>query len=129
MEGIKMCSVKDLKDLSITLNLVDENLLALQLDGFLDLYNSDLFEQYIDSVLNDWDVNIALDCKGLKHVNSTGFLVLVKVQNKLKEKGKNLYLVDMPEKILEKLEIVGISRFFHHAKNVIDVMNDLSSQK
>lgn len=129
MEGIKMCSIKDLKDLSITLNLVDENLLALQLDGFLDLYNSDLFEQYIDSVLNDWDVNIALDCKGLKHVNSTGFLVLVKVQNKLKEKGRNLYLVDMPEKILEKLEIVGISRFFHHAKTVIDVMNDLNSQK
>lgn len=124
-----MCSIKDLKDLSITLNLVDENLLALQLDGFLDLYNSDLFEQYIDSVLNDWDVNIALDCKGLKHVNSTGFLVLVKVQNKLKEKGRNLYLVDMPEKILEKLEIVGISRFFHHAKTVIDVMNDLNSQK
>ena len=42
MEGIKMCSIKDLKDLSITLNLVDENLLTLQLDGFLDLYNSDL---------------------------------------------------------------------------------------
>lgn len=124
-----MCSIKDLKDLSITLNLVDENLLALQLDGFLDLYNSDLFEQYIGNVLNDWDVNIALDCKGLKHVNSTGFLVLVKVQNKLKEKGKNLYLVDIPENILEKLELVGISRIFHHAKTVIDVMNDLSSQK
>ncbi len=124
-----MCSIKDLKDLTITLTLVDENLLALQLDGFLDLYNSDLFEQYIDSVLNDWDINIALDCKGLKHVNSTGFLALVKVQNKLKEKGKNLYLVDIPEKILEKLELVGISRIFHHAKTVIDVMNDLSSQK
>lgn len=124
-----MCSIKDLKDLTITLNLVDENLLALQLDGFLDLYNSDLFEQYIGSVLNDWDVSIALDCKGLKHVNSTGFLVLVKIQDKLKEKGRNLYLVDIPEKILEKLELIGISRFFHHAKTVIDVMNDLSSQK
>lgn len=121
-----MLSDETLKELTITLNLVDEKLLVLQLDGFLDLYNSDLFVQYIDKILKDWEFNIALDCTNLKHVNSTGFLALVRVENKLKEVGKHLYIVNLSEKISEKFELVGFSKILRQAKNVIEVMNELN---
>ena len=124
-----MLSKKELKELTVTLSLVDESLLVLQLEGFLDLYNSDLFEQYIDKILKDWDVNIALDCKNLKHVNSTGFLTFVKVEQKLKESNKHLYFVNLSETITEKLDLVGFSKIFRQAKSVIDVMSEIDSQK
>lgn len=125
-----MLSKKDFKDLSITPNLIDENLLSIQMEGFFDMYSAELFKNYmLHEVLENWDINVALDCKELKHISSTGFLTLIYLEQKLKAMSRNLYLVNVSNKLRDVIELLGFSKIILCRNSIIEVMAELDPTK
>lgn len=89
-----------------------EGSVVLELEGYLDTYNSKSFQQYVQSVIDEGYKYIIIDCNGLSYVSSTGIGSFTSFNRILLQKKGELVLVRMISKVYEVFKLLGFLSFF-----------------
>jgi len=105
------------KDENLKIRLEDvpdvESCLVLVLKGYIDTYNSTLFQNRVQRAIDEGFTRLIFNCSDLQHVSSTGigsFTVFVKA---VKSQGGDIILLNIQPKVYEVLQLLGFSQFFN----------------
>jgi len=107
----------DEKDETLKIKLQDvpdvEGCLILVLNGYIDTYNSTLFQKRVQRAIDEGFIRLIFNCNGLHHVSSTGigsFTVFLKA---VKSQGGDMILLEIQPEVYEVLQLLGFSQFFN----------------
>jgi anti-anti-sigma factor len=97
--------------------------LVLYLTGYIDTYNSNIFQKRVQKAIEKGFIYLIFHCGGLNYVSSTGigsFTAFLKV---VKPRNGNLALLDIQPKVYEVFQLLGFSQFFNIRENLDDAIN------
>ncbi|OQY10372.1 MAG: hypothetical protein B6I29_01540 [Marinitoga sp. 4572_148] len=87
---------------------------TIKIIGEFTLYDVHEFKIEINSITSKKDINtVIMDCSGLITIDSTGIGQLISLQKRLKEKGKELILINMDEKIKKLFALLKLQEIFN----------------
>ena len=78
--------------------------------GFLDAHTFPELENKLNALIDDGVQYVVLDFGRLEYISSAGLGVLIGVAKKVREKSGDLKLVNLSEKILRIVTLLGFSR-------------------
>lgn len=121
----------NIKDtLKITPKKIDlEKAVVLELEGYLDTYNSKSFQQYVHGIIDEGYNFVIMDCQGLSYVSSTGIGSFTSFNRILLQKKGELVLVKMISKVYEVFKLLGFLSFFKIFDNLDQVKDFLQKKK
>ena len=101
--------------LKITLDkIADVNKgLIIYLNGYIDTYNSSLFQKRIQKVVEAGYVNLVFNCSALNYVSSTGIGSFTAFLKMVKPKNGDIVLLEIQAKVYEVFQLLGFSQFFN----------------
>ena len=101
--------------LKISLEKVEsvDNCIILYLNGYIDTYNSAIFQKRVAKVVEAGFVNLIFNCTSLNYVSSTGIGALTSFQKIVKPKGGDIVLFEIQSKVYEVFQLLGFSQFFN----------------
>jgi len=114
----------DIKDesLEIKLHKTDDsyNSLKLTLMGYINTYNSSLFQGRVQKAIDAGYKNLVFQCGGMNYISSTGIGALAFLLKSLKSMGGSLVMLDVQPKVYEVFHILGFSQIFdiRDSKNI-----------
>jgi len=107
----------DEKDENLKIKLHDvpdvEGCLVLALHGYIDTYNSTLFQNRVQRAIDAGFIRLIFNCNDLQHISSTGigsFTVFLKA---VKSQGGDIILLNIQTEVYEVLQLLGFSQFFN----------------
>jgi len=107
----------DEKDENLKIKLHDvpdvEGCLVLVLNGYIDTYNSTLFQNRVQRAIDEGYIRLIFNCKGLQHISSTGIGSLTVFLKAVKSQGGDIILLDIQSEVYEVLQLLGFSQFFN----------------
>jgi anti-anti-sigma factor len=110
------------KDESLKIRLQEvpdvENCLILNLNGYIDTYNSNYFQKQVQRVIDEGFIRLIFHCGGLSYVSSTGIGSFSAFLKAVKPKGGDLVLLEIQPKVYEVFKLLGFSQFF----NILDTL-------
>lgn len=89
----------------------NENELTLSVDGEIDIFTAQEFENAIDAETDSFN-SIIIDFEKLNYISSSGLRVLISQQKKLDLKDKTLKIVNTPKMIKEIFKESGLNQIF-----------------
>jgi len=117
----------DEKDENLKIKLHDvpdvEGCLVLVLHGFIDTYNSTIFQNRVQRAIDEGFIRLIFNCDDLQHISSTGigsFTVFVKA---VKSQGGDIILLNIQPKVYEVLQLLGFSQFFNIQADLNDAID------
>lgn len=84
-----------------------DNAKLVHILGDLDATNVETVLEKVCTLLNDGFVNLVVDFKELRYVNSTGLGILLHFSKSAKEKGGSFKIANINENVYEIIEIIG----------------------
>ena len=90
-----------------------EGCLVLVLHGYIDTYNSTLFQNRVQRAIDDGFIRLIFNCNGLQHISSTGIGTLTVFLKAVKSQGGGIILLDIQPEVYEVLQLLGFSQFFN----------------
>ncbi len=101
--------------LKISLEKVEnvDNCIILYLNGYIDTYNSQIFQKRVAKVVDAGFINLIFNCTSLNYVSSTGIGALTSFQKMVKPKGGDIVLFEIQSKVYEVFQLLGFSQFFN----------------
>lgn len=105
-------NIKDTLKVTPKKDINIEGVIILELEGYLDTYNSKSFQQYVQKIIDEGYRYIVMDCKGLTYVSSTGIGSFTSFNRMLLQKKGELILVRMISKVYEVFKLLGFLSFF-----------------
>lgn len=101
--------------LTIRLEKVEsaDNCLVLYLTGYIDTYNSNVFQKRINTAIEAGYVRLIFHCSGLNYVSSTGIGSFTAFLKAVKPRGGDLILLQIQPKVYEVFQLLGFSQFFN----------------
>jgi anti-anti-sigma factor len=116
--------------LKIRLDRVDDlnNALIIHLDGYVDTYNSLLFEKRITRIIEEGYTNLIFNCLALTYVSSTGIGTFTVFLRLLKRKGGDIVLLAVQPSVLEVFDLLGFTEFFNIKTDHGDAVTFFTSQ-
>jgi anti-sigma B factor antagonist len=90
----------------------------IRLDGTLDTINLKILNQDMIKLIKEGSIYLIAECSKLTYMNSTGLGGLIDYCRMTQEKGGDLKLAGVDEKVCEIISIVGADRFFDMHDNV-----------
>jgi anti-sigma B factor antagonist len=116
----------DEKDESLKIRLQKienvENCLVLYLSGYIDTYNSNLFQKRISKAIDKGFIRLVFHCGGLNYVSSTGIGSFTAFLKAVKPRGGDLVLLDIQPKVYEVFQLLGFSQFFNIKETLEDAV-------
>ncbi len=101
---------KELK-VSYEIRRVDaRDVLVVHLKGSVDAHTFGLFEEQMSALLAQGPHHLLLDFQGLDYINSTGLGFLLGLSRQMDEQNGKLVIANMPDKIHNIFDLLGISR-------------------
>jgi anti-anti-sigma factor len=97
--------------------------LLLTLTGYIDTYNSMLFQKRINRVIESGFVKLIFDCSSLNYVSSTGIGSFTTFLKTLKALSGDMVLQNVQSKVLEVFQLLGFSKFFNIRANAEEALN------
>ena len=91
---------------------------TVEVHGNLDATTLGQFTRGMDAVVAKGKPNIVLDCHKVSYVNSTGMGTLLKYADKLRSLGGELILIEVPERVLMVMEMLGFQKSLAVAANL-----------
>lgn len=98
---------------------IDRGILV-NLNGYIDTYNSTYFQNQMLKVLECGYINIVFECSKLSYMSSSGIGAFIFLINKVKLSNGHIILLSVNDKINEVLQLLGFSQFF----NLLDSKED-----
>jgi anti-anti-sigma factor len=111
--------------LKMTLEKVEavESCLKIHLDGYIDTYNSQIFQRQIVKTINAGYRNLIFACAALNYVSSTGigsFTMFLKMVKKL---GGDVVLLELQPKVFDVFQLLGFARYFNIKTNMTEAVS------
>ncbi len=112
------------KDDSLKINLEKvpdvKNCIIINLNGYVDTYNSAYFQKQMGKIIEANFVNIICNSYNLNYVSSTGIGLFTDFLKMIKEKGGDLVLLNVQPKVYEVFQLLGFSQLFNFKENLND---------
>jgi len=86
--------------------------LLLTLTGYIDTYNSSLFQKRVQKAIESGFIRLIFRCGGLNYISSTGIGSFTTFLKAVKPQGGDIVLLDIQPKVFEVFQLLGFSRFF-----------------
>jgi anti-sigma B factor antagonist len=116
------------KDDSLKITLQKrEEALVLYLTGYIDTYNSNLFQKRVLKAVNAGYNKLIFQCGGLNYVSSTGIGSFTAFLKLVKGKSGDLVLIDVQPKVFEVFQLLGFSKFFNIKRNLDEAIEFFSN--
>lgn len=96
----------------------------LIVDGRVDSDGAAQLEQILQKMIADARYKLILDLSSVRYINSAGLRILADVLTANREKGGDLRLVGLNNKIRRVFEIIGFHKFFREFDTVLAAMAD-----
>ena len=100
-----------------------EGCLILELNGYIDTYNSNYFQKRVQKAIEGGFIRLVFQCGGLNYVSSTGIGSFTAFLKAVKPRGGDLVLLDIQPKVYEVFQLLGFSQFFNIKDNLDDSVN------
>ena len=97
---------------------------VLALSGRLDTLNYGVLEKKLQSMFDDQQIRIVLDCKDLDYVSSSGLRILLMYLKKANSTGGKLTLSQLSRNIREIFDISGFTSIFDIYDNTEDAVRN-----
>lgn len=98
-------------DLSTThIQRGDVEIAKIKIDGYLDSSTFPKLQEYLSSLVAQGQFRLLLDLSDLDYISSAGLGVLMGMLREVREKGGDLKIVNMSEKIERVFNLLGFSR-------------------
>jgi len=102
---------------------VGEDSLVVIIEGSVDTYNSQDFNNTIIKLYDANIKNLIFDMSDLMYISSTGVGVFVSLLIELKKKNINLFLYKVRDKVYEIFKLLGFISQFNIIDNISDIEN------
>lgn len=86
--------------------------LILHLSGYVDTYNTALFQRRINLAIEAGYVKLIFDCMRLNYFSSTGIGSFTAFLKTVKPEGGDIVMFGMQPKLMEIFQLLGFSQFF-----------------
>lgn len=80
--------------------------------GYINAHTVQNFEKVIQTILEENQFRILINCKGMEYINSSGLGVLMGVIEEIQENQGFLYLSDMNETVFNIFDTLGFTHLF-----------------
>ena len=89
---------------------------VVRLTGSLDMYSFPRLETQISTLFQENLYSILLDCRDLDYIGSAGLGALIGFAKQAREKGGDVKLLNVPERIFKIIELLGFTKVLqvHH---------------
>ena len=116
--------------LKIRLQKIDsvKGCLVLYLSGYIDTYNSNLFQKRVNKAIETGFTKLIFNCGSLNYVSSTGIGSFTHFLKAVKPKGGDLVLLEIQPKVYEVFQLLGFSQFFNIKDNLDEAVGFFSSE-
>lgn len=88
----------------------DVEIAKIKIDGYLDSSTFPQLQEYLTSMVAEGQVRLLLDLSDLDYISSAGLGVLMGMLREVRDKGGDLKIVNMSEKIERVFNLLGFSR-------------------
>jgi len=106
-----------------------ENIAVIFPKGHLDAHNVERFEKEIIKLIGNNVYNIVVNCKDLNYISSAGMGVIMGYLDEIREKGGDIKLCSLNERVYEIFDLVGftdIYDFLNDEKSALQKFDDVS---
>jgi len=86
--------------------------IEVNLDGYIDTYNSSFFQKYAMSLIEEGNLHFIFNCTSLNYLSSTGIGLFTVLINVLRPKDGSVVLVNLQPKVNDIFKILGLLSFF-----------------
>ena len=83
---------------------------VVRLAGSLDMYSFPRLETQLTQLFQQKHYSVLLDCKELDYIGSAGLGALIGFAKQAREKGGDLKLLNVPERIYKIIELLGFTK-------------------
>lgn len=91
---------------------MQDGLVVLSLDGFLDAHTAPQFEAAIQKEMDAGQVRMVVDCRKLTYISSAGLGVFMTFVEELREQGGDIKICGVIPKVLSVFEVLGFPELF-----------------
>lgn len=116
--------------LKIRLQKIDsvKGCLVLYLTGYIDTYNSNLFQKRVTKAIESGYSKLIFHCGSLTYVSSTGIGSFTHFLKAVKPRGGDLVLLEIQPKVYEVFQLLGFSQFFNIKDNLDEAVSFFGSE-
>ncbi|MGB3617790.1 MAG: STAS domain-containing protein [Catalinimonas sp.] len=102
---------------------------VIEVIGDLDASSSIMLDQAIEKVVSDGAKSILIDCRALTYISSAGLGVFMSYLKDFEERGINLVLFGVQDKVRGVFEILGLDELIHitQTKEEAKLLTDAST--
>jgi anti-sigma B factor antagonist len=86
------------------------NIQLIRLTGSLDMYSFPRLETQINTLFQQNQFAVLLDCRDLDYIGSAGLGALIGFAKQAREKGGDVKLLNVPERIFKIIELLGFTK-------------------
>lgn len=98
-------------------------------DGYINAHTVQNFEKVIQTILEEEQFRILINCKGMEYINSSGLGVLMGVIEEIHENGGFLYLSDMNETVFNIFDTLGFTHLFRVFDNEEQALDEIKKSE
>jgi len=113
--------------ISIILERTDEqeHCLKVHVSGRIDTYNSSYFYAAAEKLVSSGFVYIVFCCANLDYVSSSGIGAFTRIHQAVKEKGGEMFMVDLKAQVYDVFNILGYTNYFSFRETADDAIENL----
>ena len=102
---------------------------VLYINGFINAHTVQDFEKSIQSVLEEKNFCILINCRDLEYINSSGLGVLMGVIEEIQDNDGFLYLSNMNETVFNIFDTLGFTHLFKVFDNEEEAIQSLNDSR
>ena len=89
---------------------------VIRLTGSLDMYSFPRLETQINTLFQQGEYKVLLDCRDLDYIGSAGLGALIGFAKQAREKDGDVKLLNVPDRIFKIIELLGFTKVLqvHH---------------
>ena len=106
-----------MSDFSIQQTILDENVVRLDVRGFLDAHTFERMQSAIDRCFADEYYRLVVNLEGVHYISSAGAGVFIGALGTAQENDGNIVFLNPTENVREVFDLLGLSLIFTFAKD------------
>ncbi len=89
-----------------------EDVVILNLKGYLDAHTSSILDEVLTSLLNDEQYRIVANLEMLEYISSAGLGVFMSYIEQVRKRAGDIKLVNLSSRVYKIFELVGFTRLY-----------------
>jgi anti-sigma B factor antagonist len=94
------------------------DLAVIRLEGFVDAHTAPQFEEAVQSVIDQGQHRIVVDCEKLTYISSAGLGVFMGFIEEVREQGGDIKICGLSPKVKQPFEILGFESLYDFCETV-----------